>query len=242
MSHARARIRRSTAESGFGAGIVSSLDEETLSFDTVMTTETPCVVTDPYAGYEPIEEVLLASGGAFPKKMPLLDSHNRMRCGDLLGGAGNFRREGSEWIGRCSLTPGVAAAVDAFRKVRAGHLTDVSVGYFVEECVEISPGRSEIVEGRRWTARDLPLRISTKWIVKELSLTPIGADEGAKIRHQHAAQNARMRAIYDEKYRTLWWKLIRALKAGASPTGRRVQAISDEMDRVKRIQASVATL
>lgn len=240
MSHARARVRRSTAGTGSGAGIVSTLDETSLSFDAVMTTEAPVLVADPYRGYEPIEEALLASGGIFPKRMPLLDSHWRGRYEDLLGGAGAFRREGTEWIGRCSLTPGVQESVDAFRKVAAGHLTDVSIGYVIAECVEINPSRSEIVAGKRWTARDYPLRICTRWVVKELSLTPIGADEGAKIRHQHATQNARMRSACHEELLQLFRKLGRVVRGGASPTGRRVQAVCDEIERVKRLQNKIA--
>lgn len=238
MCHARARVRVASASTGFGAGIVPSLDEEAMEYDTVMTTERPVLIADPYLGYEPIEEVLLARGGRFPKRMPLLDSHARGSVANILGGASQFRREGTDWIGRCSHTHGVQASIDAFCMVAAGHLTDVSVGYEVSECYEIPPGRSEMVAGQMWEAGDYPLRISTKWYVRELSLTPIGADDEAKIRHQNAAQSAHIRAKYEEEYQRLWWKMARAIKRGASPTGKVVTSISNEMARIRRLQHS----
>ena len=64
-------------------------------------------------------------------------------------------------------------------KVKEGHLTDFSVGYVVNEYTYIAKDKQQEVEGRLYEG---PLKVSTKWTVKELSICPIGADEMAKVR------------------------------------------------------------
>ena len=128
-----------------------------------------------------VEEVLLAKGGIFPTQVGLFDNHMRFSIQNLLGKAFEFKRDESVWMGRGELTPDVQEAEDAWAKIKAGHLTDVSVGYTVQDFVAISPGHAERVDRRLWRAGDLPLRIATKWTVHELSLATIGADEAAKI-------------------------------------------------------------
>ena len=171
------------------AGVQQAADPSTLSFNCIPTSETR-VVTYDYVGGEVIEEVLVAKGGIFPEQVPLLDSHNRSSMQQQLGAAREFRLDGQRWICRAYLTPDVAAAEEAFKKVKAGHATDVSVGYFVRRAVRIRPGEKETIDGRVWAVDKLPLRVCLTWEVIELSMTPIGADADAKILHEQAIRDS----------------------------------------------------
>lgn len=167
----------------------SSIDEENRGFGAVVATETPAMVVD-FARYEVIEEVLIARGGEFPAQVPLLDNHTRETIDNVLGAAHSFSLEGDKWANRNNFTKDVERAENAFKQVRAGHVTDVSIGYMPLDYVDISPGKKEEVEGREFTARGRTLRITTRWKVHELSLTPIGADSMAKIRSKAAERTA----------------------------------------------------
>lgn len=152
------------------------------SFEAVVATETRAEVFD-FRTYEVIEEILLAEGGEFPDRCPLLDSHNRAQSRDVIGSATAFRREGRNWLGR-----GIFASDDAevdriAARVRDGHIRDVSIGYEVLAFVTIPARTTQEVNGRPYTAGDRTLRITTRWRVSELSVTPIGADQQAKIRN-----------------------------------------------------------
>lgn len=160
-------------------------DDKTRSFEAVLATEAPVMVLD-MQRWEPVEEILLMPGCKIPKKgqIPLLDSHDRtsIRSGQI-GSVRNLRVEGDKLIGRCYLS---AAEEEIATKVREGHVTDCSVGYQVRTSVIIEPEQTVEVEGHSFTAGARPLRITTEWLLKENSLCPIGADEGAKVREEPA--------------------------------------------------------
>ena len=84
-----------------------------------------------------------------------------------------------------------STAGDAFRKVAEGHLTDISVGYSVDESYWIPEGETGFVGefGRSFAG---PVRVVSKWTVREGSLTPIGADDAAKARSQQCNPEATM--------------------------------------------------
>lgn len=175
-----------------------SWNPEDRSFQAVMTTETPVRVMDRRT-WEEIDEVLVADGGEFPERMPLLDSHQRWQSVDVVGSARGFRREGQQWVGRGYFAADDPEVDRIASRVRDGHITDVSIGYEVLSWVDIPTGQTQTVNGRSYTAADRTLRITTRWRGRELSVTPIGADELAKIRQQHAAarpqRNPRSRAM-----------------------------------------------
>lgn len=151
------------------------------SFEVVLATEAPVLVMD-MQRWEPVEEVLLMKGCKLPRnrQVPLLDSHDRssVREGQV-GSIRELRVEGATLIGRCYIS---ATEEGIATKVKEGHITDISAGYQARNSVVIEPGQTVEVEGRKFTAGTRPLRVTTEWPIKEGSLCPIGADEGAKIR------------------------------------------------------------
>jgi len=141
-----------------------------------MATETPVRVYDWDLGV--VNEVLLMSGASYPAQVPLLDSHDRSTVETVLGSVSAIMAQGSELIGLVEFSS-VPRAQDAMTKVQEGHLTDFSVGYAVEESVWIPEGQSTAVDGRNFQG---PVKVATKWTLRELSITPIGADSQAKAR------------------------------------------------------------
>ena len=155
----------------------SSLDTETRTIDADITTETPVMMAD-YQRMEMIPEVLMSSGAQFPKsrQVPFLDSHNRASVSDQLGSARGIEVSGDKLKARLHFSE---AAANEFTKVREGHVTDVSAGYEILKRVFIPSGESKVISGRSF---DGPMNVVTKWRLREVSLTPIGADAQAKLR------------------------------------------------------------
>lgn len=174
----------------------NSYNAETRSFEAVVATETPAEVMD-WRTWETVDEILVAEGGEFPERCPLLDSHNRWTSRDVIGSARNFRREGREWVGRGYFAADDPDVERIASRVRDGHITDVSIGYEVLASVDIPARTTQEINGRPFTAGERTLRITTRWRVRELSTTPIGADAQAKIRDhsRRVAPNYRSSAM-----------------------------------------------
>lgn len=160
-----------------------SLDESARTVVFALATETPARVWDWERGV--IEEVLLMSGVEYPAQVPLLDAHNRCSVESQLGSLRALHVDGGMLCATAHFSS-VPRAEEAFSKVREGHLTDISVGYSVEDAVWIPEGETAAVDGRTFSG---PLRVVRKWRVKEGSLTPIGADEQAKARSAAQPEN-----------------------------------------------------
>ena len=160
-----------------------SIVEEDRSFEAVVSTETPVVVMD-MRSWEPIEETLVARGGSFPERAPLLDNHNRSTIDDILGTAVDFRQEGDVWLARGILDDDGDRATRAFNKIKRGILDSVSIGYQIFEYVDIAPGSRKNIGGKVYQAKGRTLRVTTQWEMHELSLTPIPADKFTKVRNQ----------------------------------------------------------
>lgn len=158
-----------------------SYNEADRSFTAVCATEQPVQVFD-WRTFEVIDEILVADGGEFPERCPLLDSHQRYQSKDVIGSALDFRRVGREWEGRGVFAKDDPEVDKIASRVRDGHITDVSIGYEVLNYVDIPARATQNVNGRPYTAGERTLRVSTRWRVRELSTTPIGADVKAKIR------------------------------------------------------------
>lgn len=155
----------------------ATLDEAARSVGVVLATERPAQIFDWERGV--VNEVLLMSGADYPEQVPFLDSHNRYSVENQLGSLRGLSVNGAE-LHATAFFSEVPKADDAFTKVREGHVTDLSVGYRVLESVWIPEGTTATVEGRTFSG---PLKVVTHWQVKEGSLTPLGADEYAKVRH-----------------------------------------------------------
>jgi len=155
-----------------------TFDEESRTVRVIAATENPVKVFDLERGF--VDEILLMSGVKVPDggRVPLLNSHNRLSVFDCLGSAYEFEAKDGRLeavVSFDSTEDGRKAAV----KVKEGHLTDFSVGYQVHESVWIPEGEKQTIGEKTLEG---PLKVVTSWTVKELSLTPIGADEAAKAR------------------------------------------------------------
>lgn len=166
-------------------GTPESLDEDNRSVAIVAATEQPVTVLD-MERMEIVDEVLLMSGAKFAQQVPLLDSHMRFDTQDVLGSAKEFSVNGSELQARAYFSS-VQGGEDALTKVREGHLTDFSVGYSVEDSVFVEEGTTATVDGREFTG---PVRVTTGWTVREVSIVPIGADQRAKARNMTATKRS----------------------------------------------------
>ncbi|OGT59926.1 MAG: hypothetical protein A3E01_10810 [Gammaproteobacteria bacterium RIFCSPHIGHO2_12_FULL_63_22] len=153
----------------------TTADETARSVAATIATEAPVVMPDPERK-QMIPEVLRMDGAQFPEQVPLLDNHQRKTMANQLGSVRNIRREGDGLTGTLRFANG---AETAWSMVREGHFTDVSAGYLRLEKRFVPRGRTELINGRSYTG---PVNVITKWKLREVSLTPIGADEQAKLR------------------------------------------------------------
>lgn len=175
-----------------------SIDEETRSIEAVMSTENIVSVFD-WKRWDVIDEVLIARGAEMPDQVVLLENHRRWGLDDVLGSVRQMRVENETTVGRLFFDEDDAAE-RAWGKVKRKHVRDVSVGYRSLEFVDIEPNRSKTVGGVQYKARNRVLRITTRWELRELSLTPIGADSKAKTRNLSQGEtrmNKRLRAYLE---------------------------------------------
>lgn len=168
-----------------------TLDEKARSVEAVFSTEAPAEVLD-YRSWTIINEVLLADGCEHGDQVVMLANHSRWSLDDILGCGREIKvTDDNKVVGRLFFTEGDEIAEKAWNKVKQGHLTDVSVGYRPLEYTDIEPGKTATIAGRKFEGGAAGVRITTKWKLREISPTPIGADENAKIREaQHFAPAA----------------------------------------------------
>jgi len=129
---------------------------------------------------EMVPEILTARGAEFPssRQVPFLDSHQRRSIKDQLGSAREITVENGQMSSRLFFRKS-SEADDALGGVRDGHITDVSVGYDVLKRQYIPAGETQTIGERSYKG---PVNVVTKWRLREVSLTPIGADDQAKLR------------------------------------------------------------
>lgn len=169
-------------------------------FDAVLSTEQPVTMFD-WDRFRYIPEILRADGVEIPgsAQVPLLDSHMRYSVETQLGSVRSVKSEKNEVVGTLSFDTGDERAMKAAGKVERKHVTDVSVGYERLASVYIEPGETAKVEGEEYTAGSEGLVITTKWRLLEGSITPIGADDQAKIRGYKSIEDARKKHQDDMK-------------------------------------------
>lgn len=158
-----------------------SADEETRSVEAVIATDQPIKVYD-YRSGEVIDEVLRMDGAQFDGQVPMLANHSRWSLDDVFGSAREITVNAHEMRARLFFAEGAEDVERAWLKVRDGHIRDVSIAYRAEKYTDIRPGQSLVVGGVTYRARGRTLRITTRWIPREVSLVPIGADSHSKIR------------------------------------------------------------
>ena len=157
----------------------STADDKARTIAVDLATENPVRVYDMTLG--PIDEVLRMDGCELVPQIPLLADHDRWTIEAIRGSLRDLAVDGTV----LRATAHFADDPDserAWQKVKARHLTDLSVGYRVIERTVVAAGTSATVSGRTYTAGSVPLVVATRWIPKEGSLVPIGADPDAKSR------------------------------------------------------------
>jgi len=159
------------------AGGPATLNIDARSVEVVGATETAVEVFD-YERWEVIQEILLMDGCEMPssRQVPLLDSHQRYGSASVLGSYREMDITGGQLMGRAFFSA-APEAEGPYTKLREGHLTDFSVGYRVIASTWVPDGETAVIAGRSYKG---PVRVTTRWRVKELSICPIGADELAK--------------------------------------------------------------
>lgn len=162
----------------------STVNEESRTVEADISTETPVREFD-WKRYEYVNRVLLADGVELPasRQVPLLDNHNRNSTQDQIGSIRNLRIEDGRVRGDLHFS---STAVESFTKVREGHITDVSAGFEVMAETYIEDGETVTINGRSFTG---PVNVATNWRMREGSITPIGADEQAKLRGLQSQNN-----------------------------------------------------
>lgn len=161
-----------------------TVDEQTRSVEAVLSTENVAVVRN---GKGVVEEILRAQGAAFGDQIPLIDGHNTSSSDNIRGSVRDIRVEGNRVVGRV-----VFAETDAGNRawdlVRQGHLTDVSIGYRVNNWEDIPPNSARVVNGIEYRTSTKPLRVTTSYTIREVSLVPVGADQAAKFRADESSE------------------------------------------------------
>ena len=159
-----------------------TIDESARTVRSVMSTEGQVLVLD-MRTYRPILEVLRTDGAKLPGQVVLLDNHRDYGNEYVIGSARSLAVEDRETVGTLHFADGDERADSIWNKVRQGHITDVSVGYRVLKWVDLEPGTTLEVAGDTYKApAQRKLRVVTEWELHELSVTPIGADDAAKLR------------------------------------------------------------
>ena len=186
----------------FGSVVVSlrsqTINDNDRTIEAVLSTESPVDMWD-YQRGQVIPEILLASGVELPKsrQVPLLNSHQRSSIDDQLGSIRNIATDNGEIVGRLSFSK---SAENEWQKVREGHVTDVSVGYEVKKKTYVADGQVRNFSGREITG---PANVVTKWRLLEGSVTPIGADEMAKMRGYTGTAQTMKGFVMNEELRAL---------------------------------------
>lgn len=171
--------RKTAVKTASATGGPSTWDEASRSVEVIGASENPVEVFD-QERWEVVREVLLMSGLQMPAgaQVPLLDAHSRYSTASVVGSYRGLRLAGGQLVGRAYFS-GVASVQETAAKVQEGHITDFSAGYRVLEAVWVPDGQKQTIAGRVFAG---PVRVTTKWQIKELSVVPIGADEFSKSR------------------------------------------------------------
>lgn len=177
----------------------SIIEEKTRSIRTVIASDNPVLVMD-WERWQTIREVLRMDGVLYPEsgQVVLLNNHSRWEgTSAVKGSVREIEVKGPELVGRTYFAS-TKDVEDDWTKAREGHLTDVSAGYrtFKDKTTIIKPGETAVVSGQTYRndyGDGIDLVIRTQWQLKEVSLTPIGADEIAKFRSQQNIFNSQNR-------------------------------------------------
>lgn len=157
----------------------SATNETKSNFKSVLATSKATKMWD-YDTWEMVDEVLDINGVAnrTGETWPLLDSHSRWSVDDIVGRVSLDSVEDEQLVGTLSFDTGGDKGSECARKVAAGMITDVSIGYKILSVEKVKAGVNAKVGNRVLQG---PVNIVRSWQVFEVSVVPIGADSDAKI-------------------------------------------------------------
>lgn len=162
----------------------STLNEQERTIEATISTDQPVAVYD-WRSRQIIDEILIARGGKFPSQVPLFDDHFASSASQL-GSAREISKVENGWRAKIHFAKDAGShRNEAWEMVRQGHVTDVSIGYRygAKDFVDIEPGGKANVDGVEYRASaNRVTRVVRKWSGVEVSTTPIGADDQAKMR------------------------------------------------------------
>lgn len=146
--------------------------------DGIAATEQPVLMPD-WKRMRMLPEVLLMGGVQLPadRTVPLLKDHRKQDSDAVLGSA-ELRVDGDKLLTTNRFSQAESAG-DTWTKVKEKHIRSLSVGYKPLKRVYLPEGQTQRISGRSFTG---PVHVVTSWAVREVSVTPIGADDQAKMR------------------------------------------------------------
>jgi hypothetical protein len=160
---------------------VQSVNDEARTVELIFSTGAGVERMDWYSGKRYVEKLAIAPSSIRLDRLnsgaPLLDSHSAYSVSSQLGTVvpGTVKIAGSQ--ARATVRFSKRADVEPiWQDVRDGILRNVSVGYRVHKFEET-------------TGKDgaMPVRTATDWEPYEISMVPMGADAGARVRGSQAA-------------------------------------------------------
>ena len=154
----------------------SSIDAEKRTAEVVFSTGAAVLRggfwSDPY--YETLSlDPKHVRMGRLNNGAPLLDAHNGYSLDAVIGVVESAEVDGKRGTARVRFAKDEAAE-KIFAKVRDGILQNISVGYRVHKLETTDKGDPE---AKKW-----PVRQATDWEPYEISVVPMGADDGAGFR------------------------------------------------------------
>lgn len=156
---------------------VEGVSEDGLTFDLVFSTGAAVERYDYWTGKRYIEKLSLDPSHVRLDRLnagaPLLDSHSAFSLSSVIG----VIEEGTaKVVGKKGTAKARLSAHDDIARIRQDVkdrvIRNVSVGYRVYRFEEVSPAKENA----------LPIRTATDWEPFEVSLVPMGADPGARVR------------------------------------------------------------
>jgi hypothetical protein len=161
----------------------STIDDENRTIEAIIATSMPVTVVDRTL-WEFVDEILDIDGIEMPenRQVPLLDNHSRNAITDIVGSAREIKNKDGVVRGIINFS---SLSESAWTLVKERHLTDVSAGYriYPENSIYIERGCEGTIKGEKVkNTGERTLVYRSKWKIQEVSLTPIGADENAKMR------------------------------------------------------------
>ncbi len=175
-----------------------TLDEESRSFEIVISTDAPILEMD-YRSGDMVETIIVPEGIEIPEngQVPYVDSHDRFTVDNQLGSVREIRVEGNSLIGRAYYAEDDKSD-RAYKLALGGHLTDNSIGAAVIASVRLDENETASFYGREYTG---PAKIIHKSRMIEVSAVAVGADPGAKNRAASLEQPEQKKTEVEETKR-----------------------------------------